>query len=337
MMGMAGMSSASMAEQSLMALNPDSFVGGFTSGGAGTNALNMRQLQAGAGFLGQATTGGLDAYQSTVNMALATKSGRSVYTTGVLGKMPFNELLNGAMHGPTAEQKAAGMTQPMMREQLDGVVNSLAQRAVSEGGETTPAVRRLLEASRGEGGVAGAIRRYEKMGAAGQQARVELNTGLNLVADQPLGTDAVGFFGGATNGSRGGRRATATDGAFGGANSANLAGAKYMEGHQVDLTDAIKILSASVKVLPDAIRAAQGAQLGDKDSDAARGTLAAMGGIGKAMQQINANASGTVNVMAAIRDFATYMNTLDQKSTAATNWRQAGDGSNPYAGFNGTR
>lgn len=317
MMGRAGTAAAGMADQSLMRINPDLFLGGFTSGG-NVDEKTMRAREAGAGFLNQVTTGGLDAYQATVNMSLATKKGRSVFTTGVLGKMTLQELMQAASkNGPTAEQRLAGVTGQMARDLLNDEVNSLAGRAFSEKGVKQPqAIQMLLEAARGEGGIMGAAERFQKMGGrAGREGLRSLETGLNMVTGQALGSQPLSFLTGAQSGGPQGEKAGETGGMYRSALTASMAGAKEMERDWVKMTLAMKDLQGvtsgyqqTVEVLGDAMKA-----LTAEDATKSQNILM---GLGNAMGDIAKNGPDAVKVMDKVVEF---VDALAERKSAIEN------------------
>lgn len=298
MMSAAGTAAAGMASQSLLRLNPETFAGGFTAGGAGTDELTMRKLGAGASFLGQATTGGLDAYQQTVNIALATKKGRSVYTTQALASMPFNELLNAATRGPTAEQKDAGITQQDAKEQLNKVVGSLRNRAVTEAGVAVPAG---IQALMGLGeDVAGGIEAAARRGDTGLLRQV--SSGLSLITNQPLGASTAEFLGGALTGGKEGAMAKESRGFYGTALESTMAGSKELERDWVAMNQAMRDLSATVKTLPDMVTAFKDSMFAITPEDAAKSALS-LAGLGNAMGIIADKGPDAVKVMDHVAKF----------------------------------
>jgi hypothetical protein len=312
MMERAGTGAAGMVSSSLLRLNANNFVGGFTAGGADTDELTMRRLEAGAGFLNQVTTGGLDQYQATVNMALATKKGRSVFTTGVMGKMSLNELMQAARN-PTPEQLAMGITQPAAAELLNAEVNSLGARYFSERGVDQPAgLRRLQEALGGEGGLMGAATRFRDMGKAGEDALTELQAGLNMVTGAAAGTDSLSFLTGAQAPSAIRPKATETRGAHGTALESTMAGAKEMERDWIKMDGAMKDVRATLSTFTDTVREF-GFAMQQNTPEGVKISAESLMGLGSAMGEISKKGPEAVKVMDAVERF---VNALAAKRAA---------------------
>jgi hypothetical protein len=251
--------------------------------------------------LNQVTTGGLDAYQSTVNMALANKKGRSVFTTGMMGKMSLSELMQAASH-PTSQQLAAGITSEGARELLDAEVNSLASRAFSESGVNQPsALKRLLEATRGEGGIMGAAERFRKQGKTGAGALEELETGLAMVTNQPLGSRPLQFLTGALAGGGGGK-AGETQGRFGTALSSTFAGLREFEKDTGRFKQAMDDVKAGLATFPDMMKGFMDSMQALNPEDAAKANMA-LAGLGDAMGEISKNGPDAVNVLEHVQAF----------------------------------
>ncbi len=298
MMEQAIAGAAGLAGQSLLGVDASVLASGLNVGPGGTG-LQMRQRQAGAGFLNQVTTGGLDAFQQTMNVAAASKKGRSVYTTQALSGMPMAELVSAAIRGPTAEQKAAGITKEMAKDQLNAVVNSLGNRAVSESGVETPAgLKVLMQASQGEGGIAGFIERNR----GNKGLMTQLNTGLALVTNQGLGADLTGFLSGATHPGKEGQAPAGTSGRFAGAMSASLAGLRQFEQEGDKLVLVMRDLNAVTATYGKTIQGFESA-MKEMDPDAALAANLSVAGLGKAMGDIAKVGPDAVNVMMTVQKF----------------------------------
>ncbi len=320
MMGRAGMGAAGMAAESLLRVRPETFLGGFTALGAGTDELGMRQLEAGRGFLNQVTTGGLDPYQATVNMALATKKGRSVFTTGVLGKMTLTELMQAASKkGPTPEQVAMGITRPVAEQLLNDEINSLGNRAFDESGvDQPPALKRLRAAMGSEGGVIGEARRLRGMGKGGEEGLTELNAALASITGQPLGTRPLDFLLGAQAGAPRGAMAKGTPGALVTALESTMSGTKEMERDWASMKlamDNLRTATSTTKPFVEGITNA----LNSLNADELQASMTSLAGLGSAMSEISKKGSAAVDVMEHVQKFVEAVAAKKAAITAAEN------------------
>lgn len=310
MMGRAGEAAAAMAQQSLLALNPETFAGGFMAGGAGTTELTQRRLQAGAGFLSQVTTGALDPYQATVNVALATKRGRSVYTTQPLSNMPFAELANAALNGPTPEQQDAGITKEMAREQFNKTFGSLRNRLVREGGvNAVPGIRAV------EGLGEDPIGNIEKMQRAGDKAGLRrVSSGLSLITGQPLGVSSAEFLGGMLAPGAKGAAPVSTPGRFGSALEASMAGSLELERDVGRMKQATDELAAVVAGYEETVKGFADAMM-SITPEQAQSSMNSLMGLGNALGDIAVKGPDAVSVLNSVRDF---IESVSQRKTART-------------------
>ena len=289
MMSRAGTAAVDYASRGLVMGPAADLAGAFTYGGAGNDEFTARRRQAGLDTWNQVSTGGLDQYQATVNTALAVRQGGSMYTAGSMAKLSFQDLLRIAHQGPTEQEKASGFTKARAMELLRAEVNSSRGRLVNEGSNATPGAKAVLGAG---ADLWGAIQSGKNLPA--------LSAGINQAFGLDPNAETAQALYGVEHPAQG-PRAKAHGGRFEGAQSANLAGPRYMEGHGVDMQDALKVIGAASQSMDAFVRSMQATQLGANDADSARRAALGLGGVGEVMQRIASNSEKVTNVLEAVR------------------------------------